>query len=343
MKTVAFGEIMMRLSTIGPSRFSQTNGFSFCYGGAEANVAVSLAQFGDDVSYVTRLPENDLSHAILQELRKFNVGVDQVVFGGTRLGLYFLENGAGFRGSKIIYDRAHSAMSEIQPGMVNWAEVFSGAKYFFWTGITPALSESAAKVCREAIDAANKANVTIIADLNYRDKLWKSKEQAGSIMSDLIKDSDIVIGGIDTLSKLFDINPEGGLDNEKVLSQEELKSLCSGLTAKFPKVKKVALTLRWVLDADHHRSSGVWFEEGALYAAKKYDITNIVDRVGGGDAFVAGLIYGMNHFPDDPQKMVEFATAAAYLKHTFHGDFNLATVEEVEALMSGEATGKISR
>lgn len=334
---------MMRLSTIGPNRFSQSNGFSFCYGGAEANVAVSLAQFGDKVSYVTRLPENDLSNAILQELRKYNVDVDHVVFGGTRLGLYFLENGAGYRGSKIIYDRAYSAMSEIQPGMINWTEVFKNTKYFFWTGITPALSDSAAKVCREAIDAANKANVTIIADLNYRDKLWKNKEQASGIMTDLIKDSDIVIGGIDTLSKLFDINPEGGLDNEKVLSESELKTLCSALTAKFPKVKKVALTLRWVLDANHHRSSGLYFENGHLYTAKTYSITNIVDRVGGGDAFVAGLLYGMNHYPDDPQKMVEFATAAGYMKHTFHGDFNLATVEEVEALMSGEATGKISR
>lgn len=343
MKTVAFGEIMMRLSTIGPSRFSQSNGFSFCYGGAEANVAVSLGQFGEAVSYVTRLPENDLSSAILQELRQYNVGVDQVVFGGARLGLYFLENGAGYRGSKIIYDRAHSAMSEIQPGMVNWAEVFKNARFFFWTGITPALSESAAKVCREAIDAANAADVTIIADLNYRDKLWKDQQQAGRIMSDLIKDSDIVIGGIDTLSKLFDINPEGGLDNNKVLNNEELQTLCESLTAKFPKVQKVALTLRWVLDANHHRSSGVYYEKGSLHSAKTYSITNIVDRVGGGDAFVAGLIYGMNHFPNDPQKMVEFATAAGYLKHTFHGDFNLATVEEVEALMSGEATGKISR
>lgn len=343
MKTVAFGEIMMRLSTIGPNRFSQSNSFSFCYGGAEANVAVSLGHFGEEVSYVTRLPENDLSEAILQELKKYNVGVNDIAFGGTRLGLYFLENGAGYRGSKIIYDRAHSAMAEIEPGMINWTKVFENTDYFFWTGITPALSDSAVKVCREAIDAANHAGVTIIADLNYRDKLWKDSKYASKIMTDLIKDSDIVVGGIDTLSKLFDINPEGGVDSQEVLSDEALTALCVKLTNKFPKVKRVALTLRWVLDANHHRSSGIFYENDQLYTAKTYNITNIVDRVGGGDAFVAGLIYGMKNFKGESQKMLEFATAAAYLKHTFHGDFNLATVKEVEALMSGEATGKISR
>lgn len=334
---------MMRLSTLGANRFSQSNSFSICYGGAEANVAVSLGHFGEEVSYITRLPQNDLSEVILQELRKYSIDVSRVVFGGSRLGLYFLENGAGFRGSKIIYDRAFSAMSEVATGMVDWDDVFKDADCFFWTGITPALSESAAKVCTEAIDAANKAGVTIIADLNYRDKLWKNSEHARKIMTALVRDSDVVIGGIDTLSKLFDINPEGGVNSQEVLSEEVMKLLCKELTEKFPKVKKVALTLRWVIDANHHRSSAVYFENDILYTAKTYSITNIVDRVGGGDAFVAGLIYGMNHYSEEQQEMLEFATAAGYLKHTFHGDFNLASVQEVKSLVSGESTGKISR
>lgn len=342
-ETVAFGEIMMRLSTPGAHRFSQSDSLGICYGGAEANVAVSLAHLGNKATFVTRLPENELSEAILHELRSYNVAIDKIAFGGSRLGLYFVENGAGYRSSKVVYDRAYSAMAEIQPGMIDWAAVFKDASYFFWTGITPALSENAAMVCREAIDAANKAGVTVIADLNYRDKLWKDPHYASTIMTDLIKECDMVVGGIDTLSKLFDINPEGGIDREEILSEAELKDLCKQLIAKFPKVKSVALTLRWVLDANHHRSSGVYFTDDNLYTAKTYNITNIIDRIGGGDAFVAGLIHGLQHYENDPQTMLEFATAAAYLKHTFHGDFNLATVEEIEALMRGEAKGKISR
>lgn len=342
-ETVAFGEIMMRLSTSGANRFSQSDSFSICYGGAEANVAVSLSNFGNKASFVTRLPENELSDVIIKTLRSHNVDTHKIVYGGSRLGLYFLENGAGYRSSKVVYDRAHSAMAEIQPGMIDWAHVFKDTSYFFWTGITPAISESAAKVCKEAILAANKAGVTVIADLNYRDKLWKDPKHASAVMSDLIQDSDIVVGGIDTLSKLFDINPVGGIDREEPLSNDELKLLCQQLVSKFPKVKSVALTLRWVIDTHHHRSSGVYYTQDQIYVAKKYNITNIIDRIGGGDAFVAGLIHGLQHYENDPQTMLEFATAAAYLKHTFHGDFNLATLEEVEALMKGEAKGKISR
>lgn len=342
-ETVAFGEIMMRLSTTGASRFSQSDSFSICYGGAEANVAVSLANFGNKASFVTRLPENELSDAIVRTLRSHNVNTHKIVYGGSRLGLYFVENGAGYRSSKVVYDRAHSAMAEIQPGMIDWAKVFKDTGYFFWTGITPALSDSAAKVCKEAILAAKDAGVTVIADLNYRDKLWKDPQYASSVMSALIQDSDIVVGGIDTLSKLFDINPSGGIDREEPLTNDELKSLCQQLIDKFPKIKSVALTLRWVIDSNHHRSSGVYYTDNKIYAAKKYNITHIIDRIGGGDAFVAGLIHGLQHYENDPQTMLEFAVAAGYLKHTFHGDFNLATLEEVEALMKGEAKGKISR
>jgi 2-dehydro-3-deoxygluconokinase len=306
-------------------------------------VAVSLSNFGNKASFVTRLPGNELSDVIVRTLRSHNVETHKIVYGGSRLGLYFLENGAGYRSSKVVYDRAHSAMAEIQPGMIDWTQVFKNTGYFFWTGITPALSESAAKVCKEAILAANKAGVTVIADLNYRDKLWKDPQYASKVMSDLIQESDIVVGGIDTLSKLFDINPIGGIDREEPLTNDELKSLCQQVINKFPKVKAVALTLRWVIDSHHHRSSGIYYTKGQFYAAKQYNITNIVDRIGGGDAFVAGLIHGFQHYENDPQTMLEFAVAAAYLKHTFHGDFNLATLEEVEALMKGEAKGKISR
>lgn len=346
-RVVTFGEIMLRLSPQGFLRFSQANNFDVVYGGGESNVAVSLANYGIPVDFVTRLPENDLGKCAMMEMRKRGVGVDKIVWGGERLGIYFLETGAVSRGSKVVYDRAHSGMATIQPGMINWREVFEGVEWFHWTGITPAISQSSAEVCLEAVKTASEMGVTISTDLNYRKKLWKYCDAATreQIMTELTGYCDVVLGNEEDAEMHFGIKPEG----IKVQTQghdvkaEAFLSVCQQMMAKFPRAQKVITTLRGSISASHNTWAGVMYDGTNLRTTQQYQITHIVDRVGGGDSFMGGLIYGLLTYPEDDQKALDFAVAASCLKHTIKGDANLVTVAEVTKLMSGDASGRVSR
>lgn len=342
-KIVTFGEIMMRLSPPGFLRFSQAATFDVIYGGGEANVAVSLANFGEPVDYVTRLPKNDLGDACIQFLRQYGVGVGQIVRGGERLGIYFLEMGAVQRGSKVVYDRSQSAIATIERGMVDWEHVFTGADWFHWTGITPAISAGTAAVCLEAIQAAKRLGLTVSCDLNYRKNLWKWGKKAGEVMPELVSHCDIAIGNEEDADKVFGIKaPETDVTSGKV-EADKYRHVCAGLAKRFPNLQTIAITLRGSISANHNTWSGVLWQQGDFYIAPTFDITHIVDRVGGGDAFASGLIYGLRAYQGDFQKSLNFAVAASCLKHSIFGDFNLVTVDEVEKLMSGDASGRVSR
>jgi len=341
-KVVTFGEIMMRLATPGHQRFVQVRDFEITYAGGEANVAVSLAQFGVPATYVTRLPANDLGDACLNFLRQFGVGTGHVVRGGERLGLYFLEAGAVQRSSKVIYDRADSAIATIEPGMVNWDEVFADAGWFHWTGITPAISESAAAVCLEAVQCAKEMGLTVSCDLNYRAKLWKWGKTAGEVMPGLVKHCDVAIGNEEDADKVFGIRaPDADVTAGKV-DAGAYRYVCAELVNRFPNLGTVAVTLRGSLSASHNTWSGILYSDGELYRGPSFDITHIVDRVGGGDSFMGGLIYGLNTY-ENKQDAIDFAVCASCLKHSIPGDFNLVRVEEVEKLMKGDASGRVSR
>ena len=342
-KIITFGEIMLRLATPGYLRFSQADTLNATFGGGEANVAVSLANYGCEAEFVTRLPENDIAKACIADLHKHGVGTSHCIFGGERLGIYFLETGAVARPSKVVYDRAHSAISEIQPGMIDWDKVLEGADWFHWTGITPAISQGAADVCLEAVKAANRLGVTVSCDLNYRKNLWKYGKKASEVMPELVACSDIILGNEEDADKVFGIKPEG-FDVTATggqVDQKRFQSVGEQLMAKFPRAKKVIITLRGSINANHNTWGGVLWNGTTLYESPRYDITHIVDRVGGGDSFMGGLIYGLLNFDD--QKALNFAVAASCLKHTIYGDYNLVTVAEVENLMKGDGSGRVSR
>ena len=342
-KVVTFGEIMLRLATPGFLRFIQADNFDVIYGGGESNVAVSLANYGIDTEYVTRLPENPIGKCALAHLRKFNVGTQHIAWGGERLGIYFLETGAVSRGSNVVYDRAHSAISEIQPGMIDWEKALEGASWFHWTGITPAISQGAADACLEAIQTANRLGVTVSTDLNYRKKLWKYGKTPGEVMEALVAGCDVILGNEEDAEKVFGIHPEGVDVTQGHVEAAAYESVGKQLMAKFPRAKKVIITLRGSLSASHNTWSGVLWDGEKLHTAPTYQITHIVDRVGGGDSFMGGLIYGLLTWPEDDEKALRFAVAASCLKHTIKGDANLVTVSEVEKLMSGDASGRVSR
>jgi 2-dehydro-3-deoxygluconokinase len=344
-KVVTCGEIMLRLSPPGFLRFSQTNNFDVVYGGGESNVAVSLANYGVPVDFVTRLPKNDIGACALMEMRKRGVGVDKIVYGGDRLGIYFLETGAVSRGSKVVYDRAHSAIAEVESGMIDWDAVFEGVEWFHWTGITPAISQGAADVCLEAVKAASAKGITISTDLNYRAKLWNYGGDRETIMTELTSYCDIILGNEEDAEKHFGIHPEG-LDVQKDghdVKAEAFLSVCKQMMKKFPKAKKVITTLRGSISASHNTWAGVLWDGSKMYETRQYQITDIVDRVGGGDSFMGGLIYGLLKYPEDDQNALDFAVAASCLKHTIKGDANLVTVAEVEKLMGGDASGRVAR
>lgn len=344
-KVVTFGEIMLRLSPPGFLRFSQSNSFDVVYGGGESNVAVSLANYGVPVDFVTRLPQNDIGQCALMEMRKRGVGVDKIIYGGDRLGIYFLETGAVSRGSKVVYDRAHSAISEIQPGMIDWKAVFKDVDWFHWTGITPAISQGAADACLEAVKIASELGVTISTDLNYRAKLWKYGVEPEAIMTELTSYCDIILGNEEDAEKHFGIKPEG-LDittQGEHVKAEAFLSVCQQMMKKFPKAKKVITTLRGSISASHNTWAGVLYDGKQLFKSREYQITDIVDRVGGGDSFMGGLIYGLLKYPEDDQNALDFAVAASCLKHTIKGDANLATISEVEKLMGGDSSGRVAR
>ena len=344
-KVVTFGEIMLRLSPPGFLRFSQTNSFDVVYGGGESNVAISLANYGVPVEFVTRLPKTDIGECALMEMRKRGVGTSHITYGGDRLGIYFLETGAVSRGSKVVYDRANSAMAEIESGMIDWDQVFDGASWFHWTGITPAISKSAADVCLEAVKIASERGITISTDLNYRSKLWQYGGNREAIMTELTSYCDIILGNEEDAQMQFGIKPEG-LDintqgNE--VKAEAFLSVCKQMMKKFPRAKKVIITLRGSISASHNSWAGVLYDGEKMYETIQYQITDIVDRVGAGDSFVGGLIYGLLNYPNEDQKALDFAVAASCLKHTIKGDANLVTIEEIEKLMNGDASGRVNR
>lgn len=344
-KIITFGEIMLRLATPGYLRFAQANNLEATFGGGEANVAVSLANYGMDAQFVTRLPNNDIAKACVCDLHKHGVKTDHIIYGGERLGIYFLETGAVARASKVIYDRAHSSISEIEPGMIDWEKVFDGADWFHWTGITPAISQGAADVCREAIKAANRMGVVVSCDLNYRKNLWKYGKTASEVMPELVEGCDIILGNEEDAEKVFGIKPENFdvTATAGEVNAAEFESVCSQLMQRFPRAKKVIITLRGSINANHNTWGGVLYDGSTLYQSPRYDITHIVDRVGGGDSFMGGLIYGLLTYPDNDQQALNFAVAASCLKHTIYGDYNMVTVAEVENLMKGDGSGRVSR
>lgn len=341
-KVVTFGEIMMRLSPPGFQRFIQARSFDVIYGGGEANVAATLASFGVPVEYVTRLPEHDIGDACLNFLRQYGIGTRHIVRGGDRLGIYFLETGSAQRGSKVIYDRAGSAIATVQPGMIDWKTAFADAGWFHWTGITPAISEGAARTCLEAVQTAREMGLTISCDLNYRKKLWKWGQTAGQVMPDLVSLCDVAVGNEEDADRVFCIKaPEADVTGGKV-EAEAYVYVCNELVKRFPNLQTVAITLRGSLSASHNTWSGILWQRGEIYTAPRYDIVPIVDRVGGGDSFCGGLIYGLRTYRD-AQQALNFAVAASCLKHTIPGDFNLVSVAEVEKLMGGDVSGRVSR
>ena len=346
-KVVTFGEIMLRLAPPGFLRFSQTNSFDIIYGGGESNVAISLANYGVPVRFVTRIPENDIGQSAKMEMRKRGVETEFMIYGGDRLGIYFLETGAVSRGSKVVYDRAHSAMSEIQTGMIDWDKAFDGVEWFHWTGITPAISQSAADVCLEAVKIAHEKGITISTDLNYRAKLWKycDNSQRENIMTELTSYCDIILGNEEDAEMHFDIKPEGLTvqTQGKEVKAEAFLSVCKQMMKKFPKAKKVITTLRGSISASHNTWAGVMYDGTTMLKSPQYQITDIVDRVGGGDSFMGALIYGLIEFQNNDQKALNFAVAASCLKHTIKGDANLVTVDEVNKLVEGDSSGRVAR
>lgn len=342
-KVVSFGEIMLRLSTPGYQRFNQASEFVATYGGGEANVAVSLSNYGIASEFVTRLPKNDIGRACAMDLRKYGVGIDNIIYGGDRLGIYFLETGAVSRGSKVVYDRANSAISQVEVGMIDWDQVFEGATWFHWTGITPAISQAAADVCLEAIKKANEKGIPVSCDLNYRKNLWKYGKTAGEVMPELVAGTDVILGNEEDAEKVLGVKPEGVDVTGGHVEGAAYESVSKQIMAQYPRCKKVITTLRGSINANHNSWAGVLWDGKTLFESPTYQITHIVDRVGGGDSFMGGLIYGLLTWPENDQKALNFAVAASCLKHTIYGDFNQVSVDEVEKLMDGDASGRVAR
>ena len=338
-KVITFGEIMLRLATPDYLRFCQSDKLNATFGGGEANVAVSLANYGIATEFVTRLPKNDIARACVMDLRKYGVGTSHIVYGGDRLGIYFLETGAVARASKVVYDRAHSAISEIKPGMVNWEEVFKDASWFHWTGITPAISDKAAELTKLACEAAKRHGVTVSVDLNFRKKLW-TKEKAQSIMKPLMQYVDVCIGNEEDAELCLGFKPDANVEAGET-NAEGYKGIFKAMAKEFG-FKYVISTLRESFSATHNGWKAMIYNGSEFYESKRYDINPIIDRVGGGDSFSGGIIHGLMTKPNQGAAL-EFAVAASALKHTINGDFNLVSVEEVEALAGGDASGRVQR
>lgn len=338
-KIVAFGEIMLRLSTERHLRFSQSRSFEATYGGGEFNVAVSLANYGMSAEFVTRVPNNDIGDCAINEMRSLNVNSENIVYGGDRLGIYFLEVGAGARGSNVVYDRANSAIATTEKSDFNWEEILKNATWFHWSGITPAISEAAALACLEAVKTAHKLGMTISCDLNYRSKLWQYGKQPNEVMPELLKYCHIILGDIDTAYFMLGTSKV----DPNYQNKTSLPALYDEIFKKCPNLKTIATTLRYSVSASHQRIGGILYDGKTIFSAEVKEVTPVVDRVGSGDAFMGGLIYGLMTYENNKQKALDFAVAACCLKHTISGDYNLVTVEEVEKFLDGDAIGKVSR
>ncbi|MBR7064612.1 MAG: sugar kinase [Treponema sp.] len=338
-RVITFGEIMMRLCPEGFKRFTQAEKFDIVYGGAEANVAVSLANFGVSTSFVTKLPPHNIGEAALIELRRYGVDISHIARGGERLGIYFLEKGASQRPSLVIYDRSGSSISQAQKNDFDWDSIFLGAQWFHFTGITPALNAEVAKICEEACRTAKSKGVKISCDLNYRKKLWTS-EQASATMTPLMQYVDVCIANEEDAQNVFGITPKHTDVNAGKLVKSDYEYIAKELSKRFH-FKTVAIALRTSINASDNKWAGLLYNGKNFFYSKQYDI-HIVDRVGGGDSFGAGLIYSLlNGF--DEQKTIEFAVSASCLKHSVEGDFNQVSVKEVESLMVGNSSGRIKR
>lgn len=338
-RVICFGEIMLRLSPPGYLRFVQANSFDVVYGGGEANVSVSLANYGVESAFVTKLPGNPIGQSAENELRKFGVDTRLIVKGGGRLGIYYCEKGASQRASNVVYDRAHSSIADSETGDFDWDNIFIGVDWFHFTGITPALSDNVAALTLEACIAAKKAGIKISCDLNFRKKLW-STEKAGKVMAKLMEYIDVCIANEEDAEKVFGIRAEGTDITGGKLNHDGYKAVASKLKEKF-NFKTVAITLRGSISASDNNWAAMLYDGTDYYFSKSYPI-HIIDRVGGGDSFGAGLIYSMiNGYSS--QDAIEFAVAASCLKHTVEGDFNHMTVSEVKALMGGDGSGRVQR
>ena len=338
-KVVTFGEIMLRLAPEGYYRFVQAASFGAIYGGGEANVAISLANFGVDTAFVTKLPKHEIGQAAVNTLRQFGVDTSKIVRGGDRVGIYFLEKGASQRASKVIYDRAGSSIAKATAADFNWDSIFNGVTWFHFTGITPALGDNVAEICLEAVKAARQKGITVSCDLNYRKNLW-SKEKAGEVMAKLVSSVDVCIANEEDAQDVFGIKAKDTDITSGALSHEGYKDVAKTLAGRFG-FKKVAITLRESISANDNNWAGMLYDGKEYCFSKKYPV-HIVDRVGGGDSFGAGLIYGsLQGWPS--QETLEFAVAASCLKHSIEGDYNLISVDEAKKLAGGDASGRVQR
>ena len=338
---ITFGEIMLRLKPPGFERFLQSPVFEATFGGGEANVAVGLARFGMNVAYVSVIPDNAIGEACIQELRKHGIDTSLITRKGNRLGVYFLEPGANQRPSRVIYDRLGSAIAEARPGDIDWDRVFDGATWFHITGITPALSLYASELSLEAVKKAKEKGLTVSCDLNFRKKLWKYGKPAPEVMGELVKYIDIAIGNEEDCQKSLGVGVELDVKSGK-LDPEKYRELTDKVLELFSNIKKIALTMRESHSADYNSWSAVLNNRSTFSVSRKHEIHDIVDRVGSGDTFAAGLIYGLNNLDTD-RKALEFATAASCLMHSISGDLPLVSLDEVTSLVGGEASGRVQR
>ncbi|MBA3005469.1 MAG: sugar kinase [Proteobacteria bacterium] len=342
---VTFGEIMLRLSPQNFTKILQSDTFKISCAGSEANVAVSLSLLNENVQYVTALSNNDLGLRIRHDLQKYNLGIHHIIYNNNRQGLIFIEKGAIHRPSKVIYDREDSAFSKIQPGLIDWQTIFAEARWFHWSGISPALSENLYQVTKEAIHYAKKAGVPISVDLNYRGNLWKYNKSSAEVMTDLTQYCDVIIGNEEDAIKCLGIQTDNSENSEEyqIISKSHYERICSDVCKKFPRAQTVCFTLRESVSASHNTWSAILYNAGRIYHSNKYNLTHIVDRVGAGDSFSAGIIYGINNFGTDFQHILDFATASSALKHSIEGDFNLSLIEDIEKLLQGHTSGRITR
>jgi 2-dehydro-3-deoxygluconokinase len=332
-KIITFGEILMRLSPSSHLRLSQTTAFEVHYGGAEANVAASLSVLGMTTQFVTAVPNNELGSSAINMMR--SLGVAPIVLNqGSRLGVYYFEHGASERPGKVLYDRSGSAFSELKKGMIDWETIFKTADWFHWSGITAALSSELAQVCEEALIIASRMGLSISADLNYRPSLWKYGKRAAEIMPNLVQYCDVLLGGVEDSEKCLNVKLSSS-DTKEIIFRKWMET--------FPKLKTIVSTARYDANASSNGISAILWNGKEMFESKSYNISHIIDRIGAGDAFMAGIIYGMIQWPNDSQAALEFATAASCLKHSIVGDINLANVIEIKALIDGASGSRVAR
>ena len=341
MKFLTFGEIMLRLRAPGHEVLFQSPALEATFGGGEANVAVSLANYGMDAEFLTVLPNNDVADACIRSVRAFGVDTSKIVRGDGRVGIYYLQTGANQLPSKVVYDRAYSAIALAKPGDIDWDKAFDGVGWFHITGITPAISESAMELSLESVKEAKKRNITVSCDLNYRKNLWKYGKKAAEVMREMANYIDVAIANEEDVQKALEITVDVNVESGE-LDREKYRALGSKVLAAYPNMKLIAITLRESHSADWNGWAACLNDGKNFYVSKKYEIRDIVDRVGGGDSFAGGLIYGLNAY-EDKQQALEFAVAASCLKHSILGDFNRVSVSDVEKLMGGDGTGRVQR